>query len=79
MVTKVTITELPDGWRLAWSDQDSEVHPTAVQALQAVKDRDQVMVNAGARMMVTTVEWEPRTAVGRAVVNVVAGVNHGGA
>ena len=70
----VTITEVPDGWRLAWSNEDSEVQPTAVQALQAVKDRDQVLVDAGHPAVLTVVEWIPTTAVGAAVVRVVAGV-----
>ena len=69
--TLVQIEETDSGWRLRWDQQDFEDHTSAVQALQAVKDRDRVMAK---RMTVlTTIEWTVTSDIGRAVVKVLAG------
>lgn len=75
IVAPVAIMEMPDHesghcWLLYWSPQDWERHNTAVEALQAVQTRDRMLIESGAVASVTMIEWTVRTAVGRAVVNV---------
>lgn len=74
--SKVRIVEdLPEGWLVFWTEHTPDWYSTATEALHAVKDRDQATVNGGQPAVVTTIEWEPKTAVGIVVARVVAGVH----
>lgn len=70
MTSTVRIVERTNhlGWRIHWSPGCAEDHETAIAALTAVKDRDKLLVNSGHAAVVTTVEWEPSSRVGKAVV-----------
>jgi len=82
-MTKVLITEMVETdvenavhteWMVTW-DAAAEQYSffnTAAEALAAVRKRDQDRVNAGAKMSITMIEWEPVTEVGRRVVTVLA-------
>jgi hypothetical protein len=73
MRSNVRIVERADhgGWLLQWDADTSEICETAMAALNAIKQRDQVLVNAGQDIMITTIVWEPSTRVGRTVVKAV--------
>jgi len=67
MIRQVTIRERDaGGWVVTRGDQVTE-HPTAVQALQAVKDGDQAAVDATGGARVSVITWEPCSAAGIAV------------
>lgn len=70
IVERNTTTDLR--WRVKWSDGRATVHATAVDALNAVKARDNALVETGVGMAMTVIEWEPRTKVGKAVVSVIS-------
>lgn len=74
MTNTVRIIETPetDGWLLAWSPEDTERHGTAMSALLAVRERDRVLAQASL-VVVTTISWEPKSAVGRHVVHAITG------
>lgn len=65
----VEIEEARDGseWVLRWDPGSEERHPSAADAMNAVRSRDRVMADAGFSM-VTTVRWTAFTPVGRLVV-----------
>lgn len=72
---RVTITEVDRKadlhkrhWRIDWTPEVSTKHPTAMDALNAVKVNDREQVAHGYDASVTTIEWNPRTQVGKAVV-----------
>ena len=65
------------GWVLHWSPVGWEVHETAVEALNAVRHRDQMLVDGGQSAAVTTVVWEPLTSVGRRVVAAITNTKKG--
>lgn len=68
-MNKVRIVETKDGWRLSWEPGQDEDHPSAVEALSAVRERDRVLAEAGT-VVITVIEWEPNTRIGRAAVRV---------
>lgn len=70
--SKVTITEVADGWQLAWSDGRKSRTKTATGALQAVQRRDKRSAQAGA-CCITTIEWNTTTRAGEVVARVIAG------
>lgn len=59
-------------WRLHWDATTRQNVATAVDALAAVRARDAQLVEAGAGMAMTVIEWEPRSRAGKAVVSMLA-------
>jgi hypothetical protein len=71
----VRVEEMGDasGWRIIWDASASEIVGTAAEALAALRARDQMLVESGRDMVVTQIEWFPRSTVGRTVVRVLTG------
>jgi hypothetical protein len=72
----VHVVELPDvdahGWLVAWTATDVEKFPTAVSALNAIKARDARRIEVdGYDVATTQIVWEPRSTVGRLVVQTI--------
>lgn len=67
--TKITIEEQENGWLLTWDKGCSEHYPTAAEALDAVKERGEMLSEAG---YTTTqiIEWISYTTIGKAIVTV---------
>lgn len=76
-MSRVRIYERPEQaelrWGISWSPHQVPTYVgTASEALTAVKARDAALVEQGAGMAVTVIEWEPKTKVGKAVVSVIS-------
>lgn len=74
-VSTVAIKQLdPFGWSVTWPAEEPIIFPTGADAQRSVAQRDRKDVDEnGFDLVITTIEWEPINAVGRAIVAVLTG------
>lgn len=63
----VRIAECPNHWELTDNYGLRENHPTAAEALRAVKACDAILAASGISV-ITVITWEPTTSMGQRVV-----------
>lgn len=70
----VQVEELPAGWRVSWPHR-RHMYSTAAAAAAAIKRRGRLQAGkgVGGGAVITVIEWQPLTAVGRAVVKAITG------